>query len=249
MLDKTSRVPRYFQIAKLIREEITSGKYKPGEKLPSENQLSDFYNVSRVTIRQALKLLQENSTIYPVHGVGTFVSPLIMKGMSGFLGFTEKTGLLDLEVTSRVLAFQEVEQLPEEMQRQFQLLDKDTPNPGSRLMQLKRTRLIDGVPAAIEDVYLPLEIFSGIEKYDFSNQSLYETLNNVWGIVPVFSMQVMTAKAASQEEADQLEIPVGKPLLSVFRLNLSEDFRVIEYCESVYNTDKYIFLVRDTREI
>jgi GntR family transcriptional regulator len=147
------------------------------------------------------------------------------------------------------LAFQEVEQLPEEMQRQFQLLDKDTPNPGSRLMQLKRTRLIDGVPAAIEDVYLPLEIFSGIEKYDFSNQSLYETLNNVWGIVPVFSMQVMTAKAASQEEADQLEIPVGKPLLSVFRLNLSEDFRVIEYCESVYNTDKYIFLVRDTREI
>lgn len=248
MLDKTSRVPRYFQIAKLIREEITSGKFKPGEKLPSENQLSEFYDVSRVTIRQALKLLQENSSIYRVHGVGTFVSPLIMKGMSGFLGFTEKTSLLGFEVTSRVLAFQKVDRLPEEMQLQLQLFDKSS-SPSSELMQIKRTRLIDEVPAAIEDVYVPLDTFPGIDEYDFGSRSLYETLNNVWGVVPVYSMQVMNAKAASEEEAEQLIIPVGKPLLSVFRLTLSEGFKVIEYCESIYNTDKYIFLVRDTREV
>ncbi len=242
-----SRVPLYFQIAKLIRDEITSGRYNPGERLPSENQLSVLYNVSRVTIRQALKLLQENSSIYPVHGVGTFVSPYIMKGMSGFLGFTEKTSLLGLEVTSKVLAFQEVEKLPEEMQRQLQLLEKTSPS--SRMMQIKRTRLIDGVPAAIEDVYVPLDMFPGIEKYDFSSQSLYETMNDIWGVVPVYSMQVMNAKAASEEEAAQLEIPFGKPLLSVFRITLTVGFAVIEYCESIYNTDKYIFLVRDSRDI
>ena len=112
MLDKTSRVPLYFQIAKMLRDEISSGKFPPGERLPSENQLSEMYGVSRVTIRQALKLLEENYSIYRVHGVGTFVSPYIMKGMSGFIGFTEKTGLLGLEVSSKVLVFQAVEKLP-----------------------------------------------------------------------------------------------------------------------------------------
>jgi len=247
MLDKTSRVPLYFQIAKMLREEIASGKYPRGERLPSENQLSDTYGVSRVTIRQALKLLEENYSIYRVHGVGTFVSPFIMKGMSGFIGFSEKTGLLGMEVSSKVLAFQRVESLPEEMRRQLQILDRTSPS--ADLMQIKRTRLIDGAPAAIEDVYVPLEMFPGIEKYDFGNRSLYKTMNNVWGIVPVYSMQVMNAKAASEEEARYLDIPAGKPLLSVFRLTLSEGFTVIEYCESVYNTDKYIFLVRDSREI
>ncbi len=247
MLDKTSRIPLYFQIAKFLREEIASGKYPPGERLPSENQLSESYNVSRVTIRQALKLLEENYSIYRVHGVGTFVSPYIMKGMSGFIGFTEKTGLLGLEVSSKVLVFQEVEKLPREMQRQLQILDNAAPT--SSLMQIKRVRLLDGVPAAIEDVYVPLDMFPGIEKYDFGNRSLYKTMNNVWGIVPVYSMQVMNARAASEEEAGQLKIPVGKPVLSVFRLTLTEGFSVIEYCESIYNTDKYIFLVRDSRDI
>ena len=247
MLDKTSRVPLYFQIAKLLREEISSGKFPPGERLPSENQLSEMYAVSRVTIRQALKLLEENYSIYRVHGVGTFVSPYIMKGMSGFIGFTEKTGLLGLEVSSKVLAFQAVEKLPREMQHQLQILDNAAPS--SSLMRIKRVRLIDDVPAAIEDVYVPQDMFPGIEKYDFGNRSLYKTMNKVWGIVPVYSMQVMNARAASEEEAGYLEIPVGKPLLSVFRLTLTEGFTVIEYCESVYNTDKYIFLVRDSRDI
>ena len=247
MLDKTSRVPLYFQIAKMLREEIASGKYPRGERLPSENQLSDTYGVSRVTIRQALKLLEENYSIYRVHGVGTFVSPYIMKGMSGFIGFTEKTGLLGMEVSSRVLAFQQVGGLPEEMQRQLQIID--TASPDGSLMQIKRVRLIDGTPAAIEDVYVPLEMFPGIEKYDFGNRSLYKTLNSVWGVVPVYSMQVINARAASSEEARHLDVSPGKPVLSVFRLTLSEGFTVIEYCESVYNTDKYIFLVRDSREI
>ena len=192
-------------------------------------------------------MLEENYSIYRVHGVGTFVSPYIMKGMSGFIGFTEKTGLLGLEVSSRVLAFCEVEKFPQEMQRQLQLLDNASPR--SSLMQIKRVRLIDDAPAAIEDVYLPLELFPGIEKYDFGSRSLYKTMNDVWGIVPVYSMQVMNAKAASEEEAEYLKIPVGKPLLSVFRLTLTEGFTAIEYCESVYNTDKYIFLVRDSRDI
>ncbi len=247
MLDKTSRVPLYFQIAKLLREEISSGKYPPGERLPSENQLSGTYGVSRVTIRQALKLLEENYSIYRVHGVGTFVSPFIMKGMSGFIGFTEKTGLLGFEVSSKVLEFKKVERLPGEMQRQLQLLDDASPK--SKLMQIKRTRFIDGAPAVVEDVYVPLDMFPGIEKYDFGSRSLYKTMNNVWGIVPVYSMQVMVAKAASEEEAKQLKISVGKPLLSVFRLTLTEGFTVIEYCESVYDTEKYIFLVRDSRDI
>lgn len=246
ILDKSSRVPLYFQIAKLIREEITSGRYPAGERLPSENQLSEFYNVSRVTIRQALKLLQESSSIYPVHGVGTFVSPYPMKGMSGFLGFTEKTDLLGLEVTSRVLAFQEVEELPEEMRHQLQLLEKSIPQ--TNMMQIKRTRLIDNVPTAVEDVYVPIEMFPEIGKYDFSSCSLYETLNTVWGVKPTYTLQVMNAKVASEEDARNLEIPVGKPLLTAFRITFSKGFKIIEYCESIYDTDKYIFLVRDTRD-
>ena len=89
MLNANSAVPLYQQVAEDIRNRITSGEYSPGQALPSESRLCELYNVSRITIRNAIADLVEQDLLVTHHGKGTFVqTPKISSSLNTFKGFT-----------------------------------------------------------------------------------------------------------------------------------------------------------------
>ncbi|MFA0408586.1 GntR family transcriptional regulator, partial [Vibrio splendidus] len=102
-----ARLPMYRQIADAIREKISSGEYKVGEALPTEAQLREVFSVSRVTVRQALKLLIENDELESVQGSGTYVKEnKINYDIYKQSSFQEKWAHLDVVTHSDVLAFE-----------------------------------------------------------------------------------------------------------------------------------------------
>ena len=102
-----ARLPMYRQIADAIREKISSGEYKVGEALPTEAQLREVFSVSRVTVRQALKLLIENDELESVQGSGTYVKEnKINYDIYKQSSFQEKWAHLDVVTHSEVLAFE-----------------------------------------------------------------------------------------------------------------------------------------------
>lgn len=79
---KGGRQAKYWSLLQDIKEKIMSGGYKPGDKLPSENQLSAKYNISRQTVRKAFAILEQDGYIYAEHGRGTFVSDRAFKAQN-----------------------------------------------------------------------------------------------------------------------------------------------------------------------
>jgi GntR family transcriptional regulator len=90
MIDPDDFLPRYYQLANILRESISNGKFAALQPIPSERQLEGLYSVSRTTIRQAIDLLIRQGFLYRSHGRGTFVSPQkLQKGISELTSFSE----------------------------------------------------------------------------------------------------------------------------------------------------------------
>lgn len=84
-LDRSSFVPLYYQLQELLKEQIESGVWKPGDRLPSEPELARRYAVSRVVVRQALAILQDDGQIVRLQGRGTFVAEPKLDARAGGL--------------------------------------------------------------------------------------------------------------------------------------------------------------------
>jgi GntR family transcriptional regulator len=90
MIDPTDVMPKYYQLANILRQQINNGDFQPHDAIPSERKLEQRYNLSRPTIRQAIDLLSRQGYLYRVHGKGTFVSPpKLQKGMLELTSFSE----------------------------------------------------------------------------------------------------------------------------------------------------------------
>src|SRR5512132_1232439 len=90
IIDPDDSLPRYYQLANILRERIADGKFEAHQPIPSERQLETIYAVSRPTIRQAIDLLVRQGFLYREHGRGTFVSPQkLQKGIAELTSFSE----------------------------------------------------------------------------------------------------------------------------------------------------------------
>src|SRR5512138_3762182 len=103
-VDPNDYTPRYYQLAKILRERIAGGELKPYQPIPSERQLEEIYSVSRTTIRQAIDLLVRQGFLYREHGRGTFVSPQkLQKGFAELTSFSEDMKKRGLEPGQKIL--------------------------------------------------------------------------------------------------------------------------------------------------
>ena len=90
MVNRQSFTPIYIQIAQKITQSIQDGKFTDGEQLPSERELAEYYNTTRVTARQAVDELVKRSIAYRVQGKGTFLARPKIREASGFVSFSEE---------------------------------------------------------------------------------------------------------------------------------------------------------------
>lgn len=232
--------PIYMQVAEILTEEIRSrqGAYFA---LPSEGDLSRQFGVSRVTIRQALKLLETRGAIYSEQGRGYFTTTSRMQGVSGFHSFTSEVGKLGGNAASTLFDFATGVSLPEAFRNHLQV------DGTGAFIVLRRVRAIDGRPVAIEEAYLPMAMYPHATRAMFENGSLYDRMTRDWGIVPAWADALFEPLAASEDEARHLQIAPGAPVLAVWRVTATDTDQVCEYVRSVYRGDGFMLHINRYR--
>lgn len=237
-LDKSSFTPLYFQIQSQLMQMIESGRLRVGDPLPSEEELSRIYGVSRMTSRQALQALKTQGLASRHKGRGTFVlQPKVEKDITHLSGFTAEMRALGLKASSKVL---DAKILP----APADIASKLAIEIGAPAFQLNRLRLADSLPVAIEELWLSTAQFPGIEKLDFSRCSLYQTLRERYGIRVGSADEILEARSASKQEATLLDVAPRSSLLVISRTLVSVEGRPIETARSIYRGDRYRAVLR-----
>jgi GntR family transcriptional regulator len=232
-LDKGSFTPMYFQIQTQLLKMIQSGRLRPGDALPSEDELSRTCGVSRMTARHALQSLKGQGFASRHKGQGTFVSqPRVEKDIMHLSGFTAEMRALGVQPSSQVLG---AEMTPASAEVASRLrIEVEAP-----VFHLQRLRCADGLPVAVEDVWISREQFPGVDKIDFSSASLYRTLRERYGIRVSRADEILEARSATSREAGLLRIPRRSSVLAITRTLWSTDGKPVETAQSVYRGDRY----------
>ena len=221
--------PLYRQLAANLQHALEAGQYAANTPLPAERELAASFNVSRDTVRKAIRLLEEQGVLYSDHGRGTFAAPEAVRKMSRFLdSFTNdalKRGgvpgqqILSLHDTTADARLAELMQI----------------DPGTALVRLRRLRLLDCVPVGLQDSYLHLPAGAVIARAELEAKgSLYRLLAEDLGVRPSECLESLNAAAARSEESALLGVALGSPLLACERITLSDRRHTIEYCEMRY---------------
>ena len=235
-------VPRYFQLKEIMREKIRTGEWKPGDLIPSERELSEQYGISRMTARQAITELVNEGLFFREQGRGTFVSRhKITQQLIRLTGFTEDMKARGQQPGTRVLSSSMVP--ADELTAEHLRIQ-----PGQQVFSLRRLRLSDNEPLAIEHSRL---YFIGCERLleeDLEHNSLYRLLEARYGLVLMEAEQELEAGLAGDEEAQLLNLPVGSPVLFTRRTTYAERDQPIEYARAVYCGSKYTFYTSMKRE-
>jgi GntR family transcriptional regulator len=226
-LDKSSHIPLYRQLLSKLVRQIEAGELKVGERLPSEREMAEQLNVSRITARQAVDALVDSGLVYREQGRGTFVAEPKMRGLQGFTSFSEDLVARGFRPSSRVIT-QELVPADEKLQQQLKI------GPEDQALHLVRVRMADEYPVAIQLTYLNHRLCPGIEHEDFGTHSLFTVLREKYYLHPAWTEVEMEALPATAEEAHLLEIVEGEPVLVVRGLTYTEAFEIIEDVRTVY---------------
>ncbi len=237
-IDPFTAVPKYFQLASILRQKIEDGEWEPRSPIPSERQLEVLYNISRTTIREAINSLVQQGYLYREHGRGTFVSPQkLQKGWMDLTSFSEdlvKRGIVPGQV---IRSLARVIPPPRVLQR------LELP-AGSTVYRIERIRLGDGTPIGLQTSYLALAPVQEISMEEMEAAgSLYRILMEKFHIIPTEADETLEVTLATPEEAALLEIATGAPLLLNERVLFSQERRPVEYVKILYRGDRYQYYV------
>jgi len=229
-------VPRYQQVMDYYQALIESGKLAEGEKMPTEDELCNLFNISRITVRRALDSLMQEGYIYKVQGKGSFVTvkktDMQLNRLQGFseemrsLGLAPSTDLIHIETQS-----------PTQM-----VANALGITLSQKIYCITRLRKADDIPIAIERVHIPFFRYPGLENFDLKN-SLYDILLYNYDCKRSKAVQSIKACQASDEDAAYLGIKSGKAVLQITRTTFEQKGIPFEYVQSIYRGDKYQFNV------
>ncbi|MBR3207804.1 MAG: GntR family transcriptional regulator [Bacillus sp. (in: Bacteria)] len=231
-IDKQSPIPMYHQIMGNLKKQIEDGTLAPDTLIPSEREYAERFGISRMTVRQALSNLVNEGYLYRQKGKGTFVSrKKFEQPLQGLTSFTEDMRQRGLKASSQLIDFKKVA-CPEHLLQSLQLSNSED------VYELKRIRLANDEPMAIETSYIP-EKFAGELTKDHLTGSLYEYIEANTGLPIAHAKQELEANVASKEEANVLSISLGDPVLSIARTTYFQNDLPFEYVMSIYRGDRY----------
>ena len=150
MLNKNTPIPLYYQLKQWVIEQIERGDLKPGDVIPSERELSERFEISRMTVRQALLELVIEGKLVREKGKGTYVaSPKINQGLLKLTSFSEDMLSRGMKPGAQVVDVSVKPVFPS-------ILQKLGMNPDDKLLVVTRLRMANDKPMALESTHLPL---------------------------------------------------------------------------------------------
>ena len=231
--------PRPLQARDAILALVKRGEHQPGSRLPSERQLADQLNVSRPTVREALRILEEEGQITRQVGIGTFVRdvPLVEAGLESLVSFTEMMARSGHQAGTSYLDVSESEMSGQEAER-FRA------PAGGRKLVVKRVRTLDGSPAMYSVHVCPKDLLGDPPLEEFRG-SFFALLQRHSGLRVSYSDTQISSELAGREIGELLDLPPRVPLLVLDELVCSADHRVMCTSLSYFRADVHRYrLVR-----
>lgn len=242
MLDLQSPVPLYFQLKSMLEDQIRTGELHPGEKILSEHELCQRYQISRTTARQAIQDLVRAGKLVRTQGRGTFVADYhVQRPVEQLIGLTQDMKLQGIVLESVVLQFSAVVP-PLDVAKTLLL------SPNEAAIILKRQRFADKRVFGVEIVYLPFNRFHQILEYDLEKHSLYQLLQSKFQTIPMRSINSITAVKLEREMADWLQVEEGAPALFMTENVFDQNGHIFEYCNVYYRGDRYNYHVEINKQ-
>ncbi len=229
--DSGDTIPRHRAVELHLRDRVAN--LGPGEPIESDAELRALFNVSRMTVRQATQRLADEGLIYRVPGVGTFVAePRVHPDAVRLRSFTEEMARRGAEASSRVLLLEIRTGLPGELAA-LRL------SPGAKVARVRRLRLADGRPVAIEDVVVPISCAAVLNE-DLEQGSLYDALRAL-GHVPTRATGTLIAANADEQDAALLGVRPDAALLVEERLVADQHDLPLAKTETRYAGGEFVF--------
>lgn len=225
-------IPLYYQVSQIIKREIESGKYQPGDYIPTEQELRNRFVVSRATIRQAISELIYQGLLERRRTKGTIVAQQhIQATLKDLVSFTSEIMSRDLPLTTQILAFRHI-QCPAIVAENLKISQTDM------VARMERLRLVEDRPVAIERWYAPLKYFPGLDQSMFGEsglqQSTYYVLLQLYNIKITQAVDTVSAVDLEERDANLLQQDAGSPVLLRTRISYSADGYPVNYASGLY---------------
>jgi GntR family transcriptional regulator len=237
VIDKDSIIPIYYQLIQYIKAQIEKGLWKENDIVPSERELCEKFQISRMTVRQALESLVNEGVLYRKRGIGTFIAkPKVDQGLTRLTNFTTDMLSRGMEPGSKTLETN-ILNASEEIAQKLGI------KQGEKVIELCRLRLANGEPMAMERAFLVYDMAYMVLQESMENKSLYAILREKCNLNIVSAKETIEIAYSNQEVSHILGIKQASPIFLIKRVACLDNQHPIEYVESFYRADRYKFSV------
>lgn len=236
----SGKMPRYLELAGELREAILAGRFTDGKQFPTETSLCKQYDVSRFTVREALRRLQAEGLIERKRGSGTTVQPAAARGGALNQPLSNVGELLQYARGSAVVYRSAgTTAIPDEIGEQ---IAADTSGSWTKFSGVRQQGYGEQ-PLAVTDAYIHqrLGIAEGALDLNASPQTLFSQIEKLTGVSAATVTQDIQALAANAAIAKALEIEEGKPVLQILRCYIDRDGSVFEISVSHHPGDRFAY--------
>ncbi|GAB3208742.1 GntR family transcriptional regulator [Marinactinospora thermotolerans] len=230
-IDPTSPIPKYSQLREILLDWIEETGLGVDDAIPSERELGALYGLSRMTVRQTIDHLVAEGKLYRVPGKGTFVARPKIEMSLALTSFTEDMRARGFTPDSQDLA-RRIDPASGHLARMLDI------EPGSPIHHIERLRTADGEPMALERSNIPLSLVPGLDERSLAGRSLYQLLEEEYGILLDSGEQTIEAGICDPTDARLLGLPPGSAVLLMQRRSFANG-RCVELAISTYRADRY----------
>lgn len=237
-VDRDAPLPLYHQLRQALLEPMERGHWKEGDPIPTEREICDTYNVSRITVRRAVSELVREGYLVSQQGKGTFVArPKIQRQLSQLRSFSEEIAATGLRAGSRLLSLRQEPALGD-VASALQLEE------GLWIWIVERLRLVDDEPTILSTSHLRLAPSVVLTPGQLHGQASLWQILRAQGVTFARSESTIQAVTGNDRESRLLEVTPGSPLLLVESIVYSVDCTPVEYSRMVSRGDRYKYTVR-----
>jgi GntR family transcriptional regulator len=228
-----ARLPLYAQLKESLIAAIERGELAPGDQIPSQRVLCERNSMSHMTVRRTINELISEGVIYAIPGKGLYVTERKQDAESGpLIGFSEDMARRGMLASSRVLT-------AELIGASNVLASALGVEVGAPLVYLRRLRLADGEPMAIQGSYLLHAYCPGLLEHDLAKRSLFDLLRGEYRLNLASGTTAVEAALADEEQARLLGLPLPASLLIVEQFTYLDSGQAIEFVRTAYRADRY----------
>ncbi|MFP3728874.1 GntR family transcriptional regulator [Priestia filamentosa] len=231
MIKDSKDVPFYKQLKSYFIEQIENGDLTSGDKIPSERELAEIFNISRMTARHAVSLLEREGFVERIVGSGTFISNKRFEiDFITFDSFTNSLLNKGLTPTTKMLSVNK--QKPKALIAKALGISSD-----EDIIFIKRLRLADGIPISVQSSHIPYKYCQGIEEFLEDNVSLYNILEQHYDIKLVKTQQYMRVLLTNEEESKLLRIGNESPCIFLEETTSDSLGRIVDFSKITTRSD------------